>query len=130
MNSVITVKARNKLMKARAEGIAVPKIVGAAFGDGGVTPTGEVIQPDENQLTLNNELLRKPIDGYEYQSDLICRYISTLTSGELTGESISEMALYDEENDLVCIKNFSAKGKDADLEMGFQIDDSFENEVM
>lgn len=130
MNSVITKTAREKVMKARAEGLVIPKIVGVAFGKGGVTPSGEVIQPDEEQTTLNSELLRKEIDGYEYVSDLVCRYTCTLTSSELAGEDISEMALYDEEDDLVAIKNFTAKGKDSDLEMGFQIDDSFENEVI
>ena len=32
---------------------------------------------------------------------------------------------YDEEGDLIAIKNFSAKGKDDDLEMTFNIDDTF-----
>ena len=35
-NVVITKKAREKLVKARAGAIALPKIVGMAFGNGGV----------------------------------------------------------------------------------------------
>ena len=35
------------------------------------------------------------------------------------------MALYDEDGDIVAVKNFSVKGKDAGMEMIFEIDDTF-----
>ena len=53
------------------------------------------------------------------------RYECTLENDELVGQYISELALYDEDGDLVAIKNFLRKGKDSDLEMVFQMDDEF-----
>lgn len=128
MNSVVTVIAREKMLKARAGAITLPKIKGFAFGNGGVDTGGNVLAPSETQNTLNNELLRKEIDGYEFTSNLVCRYSCTLEKSELSGYKISEIALYDEDGDLVAIKTFLPKGKDDDLEMTFQIDDSMETE--
>lgn len=126
MNAVVTIKAREKMLKARAGELALPKIVGFAFGNGGTDSSGSVVSPTEAQNTLNNELLRKRIDGYVFQSNLVCRYSCTLGKTELAGYKISEVALYDEDGDLVAIKNCLPKGKDDDLEMTFQIDDSME----
>ena len=103
----------------------MPKIVGVAFGSGGVDADGNVITPERTQTALKQEILRKPVDKYTFLSDTKCRYECTLAEGELTGEYISEAALYDEEGDLVAIKNFLPKGKDSDLEMTIQIDDEF-----
>ena len=123
-DAVVTLVARTKMMKARAGAIDFPKIVEMAFGNGGVS-SGAVIVPDEAQTELNSELLRKDIDGYEFLSDTKCRYSCTLTNTELVGENISEVALVDEDGDLVAIKNFLAKAKDSDIEMTIQMDDEF-----
>lgn len=125
MNQIITKIARKKMVRARAGDIELPKIVGMAFGNGGVDGDGNIIEPSENQEVLNNELYRKEIDGYTLISDTTCRYECTLDTTELAGENISEIAMYDAEGDIVAIKNFMAKGKDSDLEMTFQIDDVF-----
>ena len=124
-DAIVTLTAKIKMMKARTGEIALPKIVGIAFGNGGVDASGNVIVPVETQTELKNELLRKEIDGYEFLSDRKCRYSCTLLSNELVGTYISELALYDEDGDLVAIKNFLSKGKDADLEMTVQMDDEF-----
>jgi phage-related tail fiber protein len=126
MNAVVTIKAREKMLKARAGEATLPKIVGFAFGNGGVDSGGNVIEPSEESNSLSNELLRKKIDGYQFTSNLVCRYSCTLEKTELAGYKISELALYDEDGDLVAIKNCLPKGKDDDLEMTFQIDDSME----
>lgn len=126
MNSVVTIKAREKMLKARAGEVPLPKVVGFAFGSGGTNSGGNVVVPSEEQNELNNELLRKPIDGYTFTSNLVCRYSCTLEKTELAGQKISELALYDEDGDLVAIKNCMPKGKDDDMEMTFQIDDSME----
>ena len=52
-------------------------------------------------------------------------YECTLTEEELAGKEISEIGLYDANGDIVNIKRFSAKGKDADLAMTFWIKDTF-----
>lgn len=124
-DAVVTLAARKKMVRARAGEAPLPKIVGVAFGSGGVDGDGAVITPDGAQTALNQEITRKPVDKYTFLSDTKCRYECTLAEGELTGEFISEAALYDEDGDLVAVKNFLPKGKDGDLEMVIQIDDEF-----
>lgn len=124
-NVVITKAAREKLVKARAGAITLPKVVGMAFGRGGVNADGTVIKPSDAQSALATELYRKVIDKYSFPSDTTCRYECTLTESELAGEEISEVGLYDEEGDIVCIKNFARKGKDDDVEQTYVLDDIF-----
>lgn len=124
-DAVVTKKARNKMLRARAGEISLPRIVGFAFGDGGVDGSGTVLTPSGEQEALHSELLRKAIDGYTILSETKCRYECTLANEELAGESISEIALYDADGDLVAIKNFTSKGKDGDFEMKFEIVDCF-----
>lgn len=124
-NVIITKKARENMVKARAGAIALPKIIGMAFGDGGVDEDGSIIMPQEDQAALANELYRKEISGYEFPADTTCRYSCTLEEQELAGEDISEVGLYDENGDIACIKNFKSKGKDGDMEMTFMLDDVF-----
>ena len=123
--AVVTLVAKKKMMKARAGAIALPKIVGMAFGNGGTDASGNVITPVETQTALNSELLRKEIDGYEFLSDTKCRYNCTLGSADLVGKYVSELALYDEDGDILAIKNFLQKGKDSDIEMTMMFDDEF-----
>lgn len=125
MDAVVTKKARNKMLKARAGDLVLPKITGMAFGDGGIDGDGSIIVPSVEQTELHNELLRKEVSDHEYLNDTVCRYSCTLEASELAGKSISELALYDADGDLIAIKNFSGKGKDDDLEMTFNIDDTF-----
>ena len=124
-NSIITKKARENMVKARAGAITLPKIVGMAFGSGGVDTSGNVIVPTAEQAALKNELFRNEIDGYSFVNDTTCRYQCTLSESELAGEYISEVGLYDAAGDIVCIKNFTAKGKDIDIEMTYTVDDVF-----
>ena len=111
-NVIITKKAREKLVKARAGAIVLPAVVGMVFGDGGIDSEGKVVPPAESQEALNHEIFRKEIDGYSFPEDTTCRYVCTLSDTELAG-------------DIVCIKTFLAKGKDEDLEMTFTFDDIF-----
>ncbi|MCI8748982.1 MAG: hypothetical protein HFH67_14165 [Lachnospiraceae bacterium] len=124
-NVIITKKARENMVKARAGALVLPKITGMAFGNGGVDEEGGVIKPAEGQAALASELFRKEISGFEFIEDTTCRYGCTLTEPELAGEYISEAGLYDENGDIMCIKNFKAKGKDGDMEMTFTLDDVF-----
>ena len=124
-NVIITKTARVKLVKARAGDITLPKIIGMAFGNGGVDSEGTVIPPTENQTTLNHEIYRKPVTGHTFPEDTTCRYECTLGLDELVGEEISEIALYDEDGDIVGIKTFTRKGKDDDVEQTYWLDDIF-----
>lgn len=124
-NVVITKAARQKLVRARAGAIELPEIVGMAFGNGGVDAAGNIIAPGEGQTVLVNELYRKPVDGYSFPDDTICRYECTLTEQELAGEEISEIGLYDEDGDIIAIKAFKRKGKDNDIAQTYILDDIF-----
>ena len=123
--SIVTDIAREKMLKARAGVAPLPKIVGMAFGDGAKNASGGVFAPVADQTELRHELLRKEIDRYEVVSRLVYRYVCTLNEGELANKYINEVALYDEDGDLIAIKSFLDKGKDEDQEMGFEIDDTF-----
>lgn len=124
-NAIVTKRAREKLVKARAGAIRLPPIVGMAFGNGGADPEGNIVPPLASQSGLSNELLRKGIDGYSFPADTTCRYECTLLESELAGEEISEIGLYDEDGDIVCIKTFMRKGKDDDVEQTYTLDDIF-----
>ena len=86
---------------------------------------GVVIAPTESQSRLNKELFRKAIDGYTFPNDTTCRYECTLAESELAGKEISEIGLYDTNGDIVCIKTFTRKGKDDDVEQTYVLDDIF-----
>ncbi len=125
-NAAITVAARQKLVQARAGAVTLPKVMGMAFGDGGVDSSGEVIAPTEDQTGLTHELYRKVIDKYTVSSDgLTVTYECTLDEAELVGAEISECGLYDEDGDIICIKTFTRKGKDDDVEQTYTLDDIF-----
>ena len=124
-NYIITKKRRECLVKASAGAMTLPKIVGMAFGDGGCDESGAAVPPSEDQEGLSNELKRKAFDRYTFPEATTCRYECTLTTDELAGKEISEIGLYDENDDICAIKTFTKKGKDADLEMTFAIDDIF-----
>lgn len=124
-NVITTQVAKKKMVQARAGAITLPSISGMAFGSGGVDSSGNVIAPVDMQAGLSNELFRKEISEYFFVSDTRCRYICKLSEAELAGEYISELGLYDEEGDILCVKTFTKKGKDGDIEMEFSMDDIF-----
>lgn len=124
-NQIITIAGRKKMLRARAGEIQLPKIAGFVFGDGGVDANGNVITPLEHEATLKHELFRKKYDKYTMLSDTKCKYECTLAENELPGADISELGLYDTDGDIITIKRFSKKGKDADLSMTFWLNDTF-----
>lgn len=125
--SVVTTVAIRKMLQARAGIQPLAKIVGVAFGDGAVVD-GLLAQPDPDHPYLKNEIYRQENDGYTIISDTCIRYTCTLAKETLKGNRINEMALYDADGDLVAIKSFLDKGKDEDIEMVFEIDDTFYKE--
>ena len=63
-NVVITKKARENLVKARAGAITLPKIIGMAFGEGGVNGSGVVIAPTESQSIIIFTLFLRSTKSY------------------------------------------------------------------
>ncbi|WMC11776.1 hypothetical protein PU634_05255 [Oceanimonas pelagia] len=113
--AVTLLSYRRRLAAQAAGGAAVPKIAFMAFGDGGHNPaTNRAIAPDENQTSLNHELLRKPLAAVAQEDLLSVTGRGFLENGELIGKSISEAALVDEKGNIMGIKNFAPKVKESD----------------
>jgi len=125
-DSIVTNIAKKKIVQARAGLIpALPRTIGMAFGDGAASGSS-IRMPLATDVSLQHELHRQLIDGVALQPDEISAlYITTLAKETLAGQVINEVALYDEDNDLLAIKTFSNKGKDGDMEMVFEILDRF-----
>lgn len=123
--SITTKMVKEKLIKARCGEKSLPKIIKMAFGKGGTNESNDVLEIDFEQSSLNNELSRKNIDGYNITAYNKCEYYCTLTEQELVNEKITEVALIDEEDNVIAIKNFKAKYKDNDMQMRFFIEDEF-----
>jgi phage-related tail fiber protein len=121
--TVVPNVAREKMAKARAGIRTLPPITHVAFGDGGVGSDGEVLTPSSAMTSLNHEILRKPIEGYNVKSQTVITYIGKILEGELGGKSCSEIATIDSEGDLAGVEFF--KGKPDDLISTFEIDDDF-----
>lgn len=124
-NAITTNKAREKMVKARAGDITLAKITHMIFGDGGADSTGKPISPSGSDTKLKNQTLKKSIDGHIYPASTTCRYSCRLTKEELADKNINEIGLVDADGDLVAVKTFGNKYKDADMEMIFEIDDEF-----
>lgn len=122
---VITKKGREKLCKAHAGQITLPKITQMAFGDGGLNVEGTPMETTGEEVGLRKELLKKNIDTVTFPVPATGRYSVRLGTAELAGKSISEQGLYDAEGDLVAYKTFMAKGKDDDMEFVFEMDEIF-----
>lgn len=122
--ALTTKTAKKNMLLARAGAQPLPHITEMAFGTQGTDAGGEVKKPEKEQTELLNEIYRKEIDGYEIVSDTQIQYKCTLEENELAGEQISELALVDENGDIVAIKNFMPKGKDGDWKMTFMINDT------
>lgn len=123
--TTVTTIAKKKMLQARAGIAPVSKIVGMAFGTGGVNSQDVVVPHSPEQNKLHKEVLRKNVDKYEVVSDTCIRYKTTLTESELANTYISEVGLYDADGDMVAMKAFMKKGKDADMEVVFECDDTF-----
>ncbi len=112
---------------AHAGDAFLPAITKMAWGKGGVDENGQPIATTGNEIGLYQELLVKDIESHTYVGDTqtTCRYTATLEAGELDGEEISEMGLYDAEGDLVAYRTFMRKGKDADIPQIYDMDEIF-----
>ncbi len=124
---VITATARRKLCMAHAGDKPLPVITRMAWGNGGIDGEGQPIITTGEETSLYGELLSKDVETHVYVNDgqTTCRYTATLEAGELTGEEISEMGLFDAEGDLVAYRTFLRKGKDADIPQIYDMDEIF-----
>ena len=122
--SVITKIRRKKMAEASHTTGTVAKITHIALGSGGVNADGTVIVPLAENVALKKEVVRKPYTSSTKTSDTSYEYTIKLEEDELVGTFISEMALIDEDGDVVAFSNFLAKGKD-ETEVTFTIEDNY-----
>ena len=122
--SVITKIRRKKMAEASHTTGNIAKITHIALGSGGVNEEGTVIVPLAENVALNNEVVRKPYSSSTKTSETSYEYTIKLEEDELVGTFISEMALIDEDGDVVAFSNFLSKGKD-ETEVTFTIEDNY-----
>ena len=123
-DTVITLKGREKLAKARAGINPLPAITKIAFGNGGVDGTNTPIIHNNLVTQLGNEVLRKDV-SISYPDSTTNRYSGSIGKEELPNVDISEIALFDADDDLIAIRTFFKKKKDLGIEMIFEMDDAF-----
>lgn len=121
----ITVKGREKLCKAHAGDIQLPKLKYIAYGDGGVDTQDMSFTVTGEETALRNELIRMEIDEHNYPKETTCEYKSGLKKEDLANTYISELGIFDEENDLIVYKTFLKKGKDDDMLFDFSLQEIF-----
>ncbi len=123
--TIVTNKAKKKMLEARAGIATLPKITGMAFGSGGYSGSS-IVDHNASQNSLYKEIHRQAVDGYKVISDTQIRYSCTIAPGTLEdGAQISEIGLYDAAGDFVALKSFYAKGIDSDMAVIFECDDTF-----
>lgn len=123
--AVMTKIGRQKLCKAHAGDLPLPKIKQMAIGDGGVDESGAVIPVTGNETALKSQLFIKDVDSHIYPVDTTCRYSLRIGKEELKNKYLSEQGLIDEDGDLIAYKTFMPKGKDDDMEFVFEMDEIF-----
>ena len=116
MANAVLLKAFRERLAAHMAGRGTLKPIGyVAFGDGGFDrDTLDAIPPEEDQTELRHEVLRKPLALVKQEDTLSVTGKGTVESGELLGVALSEAALCDTDGNLVCIKTFPPKVKEAD----------------
>lgn len=123
----ITLTGQEKLVKAHAGDIVLPKIKYMAYGSGGVDEHDQPIETTGQETGLRKELLRKEVEGHTYSARNSCEYLSKLTEEEAAGEYLSEIGLFDEEDDLVAYHTFMKKGKDGNMVFKFSMSEVLYN---
>lgn len=122
--SVITKIRRKKMAEASHTTGKIARITHIALGSGGVNEAGEVIEPLPENIKLNHEVVRKPYTSSTKKSETSYEYLIKLEENELIGTYISELALIDEDGDVVAFSNFLSKGKD-ETETTFTVEDNY-----
>lgn len=124
-NTVTTLKAREKFAKAHAGVATLPTIAQIAFGDGGHDALSETIPPTEDIVAVPGEFIRKNIESIELPITTTVRVLGALGFAEGIGKQVSAVGIYDSEGDLVGVKTFSPKAKDADTRIEIEWDEQF-----
>jgi hypothetical protein len=115
MSEAITLDTfRARLAAAVAGAGPVPVVAQIAFGRGGHDDSGNAKPVDASRTTLFDERLRKAVDSIDQPTPTEVRVKGVLLETELNGETISEAALVDSNGQLIAMKTFAPKVKEAD----------------
>jgi len=105
---------RRRVAAHLADGTTLKALAYMAFGDGGHAPDLTPLPPDPDATELGHELLRKPLGALTHPDSYSTKGTCLIETSELVGKAVSEAALVDADGNLVAVKNFSPKVKDAD----------------
>ena len=126
VDAVILNQAKKKVLRHRmaSEGLSGEslKIMYFCWGTG-TDSSGSAYTPTGAETALVNEIYRCEYSYYTQTDEATVTYVGIIPEDECVGEYITEMALADEDGDLICIKTFEAKQKPEDSQMVFKIDD-------
>lgn len=115
VEAVLTESFRKRIATHLAGGATLPIVKYMAFGDGGHNPDDDsAIPPSEAQTALKHEVLRKELTTVSQDDEFSVTGKGTILGSELQGVTLSEAALVDAEGNLIGIKNFAPKVKEAD----------------
>ena len=123
-NTTMTVRGREKLCKAHAGEMALPCIKWIAFGTGGVDENRQPLPVTGEEVALREEQYRMELE-HSFPIPTTCEYLSILEKTDLPNTYISEMGLFDEEEELVMYATFLEKGKDEDMRFEFRTQEVF-----
>ena len=126
VDAIILNQAKKKLLRHRmaSEGNSGEslKIMYFCWGTG-TDDNGDVYEPTGAETALVNEIYRCEYSYYTQTDEATVTYCGIIPEDECDNEYITEMALADEDGDLICIKTFEAKQKPEGNQMVFKIDD-------
>lgn len=105
---------RARLAAAVAGDGPVPVVAQMAFGTGGHAPDGTAKPVDAARTSLYAEALRKPVTSITRPQPTWIEVKAVLTESDLVGQTLSEAALVDSSGQLIAMKTFAPKVKEAD----------------
>lgn len=115
MSEAITLDAfRARLAAAVAGEGPVPTVAQIAFGTGGHNPDGTAKPVDASRTALYTEALRKAVISISRPQPTWVEVKGVLAESELNGQTLSEAALVDSAGQLIAMKTFAPKVKEAD----------------
>lgn len=120
----ITNVRRKKMSEASHTTGRLAKVKWIALGSGGVDANRAVIEPLPANTRLRNEVVRREYTSSTKKSDTCYEYELRLGELEFVNTFFSEMALIDEDGDVIAFSNFLEKGKD-ETEVSFFIEDNY-----
>jgi len=105
---------RRRIAKHMADNSPLPPFAFIAFGDGGHNADLTPKVPDPDAAGLAHEVMRKPLASITQPTPYLVECAGRIEPGELTGVYVSEAALLDADGQIVALKTFAPKIREAD----------------